>query len=114
MELELSQTGTVHNDCRYYYLHIKNLKSERILTLEVGEGLGLLMVLCGDDQRVEEYHQEDEPVEEFGFHPDTALPPEEPIPATSMASEENIAFIPVRNNENQNISQYFTSRKWIQ
>lgn len=38
----------------------------------------------GDDQCVEEHQEEDEPVEKLGFHPDTALPPEEAIPATSM------------------------------
>lgn len=67
----------------------------RSLTLEVGEGLGLLMMLCGDDQRVEEYQQEDEPVKEPGFHPDTALPPEEAIPATSVTAEQNMALISV-------------------
>lgn len=66
--------------------------------MEVGERLGLLMMFCGDDQRVEENQQEDEPVEEFGFHPDTALPPEEPIPVTSMAPEENMALISVQTN----------------
>lgn len=65
------------------------------MTLEVGEGLGLLMMLCSNDQRVEKYQQEDEPVEELGFHQDTALPPEETIPATSMTPEENITLISV-------------------
>lgn len=77
-----------------------DLESDNSLTLEVSEGLGLLMMLCGDDQCVEEYQQEDEPVEELGLHPDTALPPEEAIPATSMTPEEKVAFISDQNYSN--------------
>lgn len=68
--------------------------------MEVGEGLGLLMMLRGNDQCVEEYQQEDEPVEELGFHPHMALPPEEPIPAASMTPEENMVLISVQNYSN--------------
>lgn len=53
---------------------------QRWRTLHVGQPLGLLVMLGGDGQGVEENQEDDQPVEDLRLDPCPALPPEQPVP----------------------------------
>lgn len=50
-------------------------------TLHVCEPVGLVVVLGGDGERVEEHQQDDQPVEGGGLDRQTTLPAREAVPA---------------------------------
>lgn len=54
--------------------------------MDFREPVGLVVVLGGDGECVEENQEDDQPVEDAGLHGRTALPPAEPIPPAPIAA----------------------------
>lgn len=59
----------------------------RVCTLNVSQPLRLLVMFRGDGQRVEEDQEDDQPVENLGFHGRSAFPPTQSVPPPRVATE---------------------------
>lgn len=62
----------------------KKEKRQRWRTLHVGQPLGLLVMLGGDGQGVEENQEDNQPVEDLRLDSRPALPPEQPVPPAGV------------------------------
>lgn len=55
-------------------------------TLHFREPVGLVVMLRGDGERVEEHQEDHEPIEDVGLDRGTALSSAEPIPSAPVAA----------------------------